>query len=154
LAVEDTHEDEGYDPGVLLVGVDESEAEDGHDVADYGDDHAADGDGHAVVGHGREHLADDDDVDDGEAAADDDVQEGAELGAPEAEGVAGGGDGAETELRISVISWKVEKEERPPRQWPPEGQRSVIQFLHSSFFMGASPQTPELAALEVELKRR
>jgi hypothetical protein len=35
---------------------------------------------------------------------------------------------------------------RPPRQWLLEGQRSVIFFLFS--FMGASPQTPGLAALE------
>jgi hypothetical protein len=38
---------------------------------------------------------------------------------------------------------------RPPRQWPPEGQRSVTRFSFFSFlFMGASPQTPGLAALE------
>jgi hypothetical protein len=38
---------------------------------------------------------------------------------------------------------------RPPRQWPPEGQRSVTRFSFFFFlFMGASPQTPGLAALE------
>jgi hypothetical protein len=50
----------------------------------------------------------------------------------------------------------IERKERPPRQWPPEGQRSVNhQKCGSSFssFMGASPQTPGLAALDYHCGR-
>ena len=87
LAVHDCEEDEGDDPGILFECVDEREAEDGDDVGDYGDDHTAYADAHVIVGDGGEHLAGDHDVDDCETSADYNVQDGAQLCAPESEAV-------------------------------------------------------------------
>ena len=98
LGEEDDEEDEREDPAVFFKGVDQAESEDGEHVGDDGDDDAADGDGHAVAGDGGQDLSDHDDVDNGETSTDDHVQDGAELGAPETEGVARAGNLAKTEL--------------------------------------------------------
>ena len=85
LADKYAKEDHRWDPGVLFICVDESETKDRDHVGDDGDNDAANGDCHAVVGDGAKDLAADDDIDDCEATANEDVENGAELGAPETE---------------------------------------------------------------------
>jgi len=63
--------------------MDEREAKDGDQVADHSDDDTAYGDSHIVVGDSRQDLPDDNNIDDCETAADNDIEEGAELSAIE-----------------------------------------------------------------------
>ncbi len=55
--------------------MDEGKAEHRDQVADYGDDDDANYESHCVVGDGGEDLAHHDDIDDYEAASDDDVED-------------------------------------------------------------------------------
>ena len=48
LADQDAEKDDGQNPGIFLVGVDQGKSEDRDEVADHDDDDAADGDGHGV----------------------------------------------------------------------------------------------------------
>ena len=103
LPGENQQENEGCDPGVFFVGVDDGEAKDGDDVAYYGHDDDPDRDAHAVVGNSGEDLADYDEVHDEEAAAYDYVEHRTEFGAPETETIAGDGDLAEAELQNCAL---------------------------------------------------
>ena len=98
LANQDAEKDDGHDPGIFLIRVDQRKAEDRDEVADHSDDDTAHRDGHLVVGHGRQDLTTDNDVDDGKAGAKDNVQDRAELCAVEAEGVSRRCDGTKTKL--------------------------------------------------------
>lgn len=83
--VQHTHENECDHPRVLLVRVDELEPEDGDDIRHHGDDDNADLDRQTVVRDGAQDLAYDHQVDDVEASADDNIEDGAQLGSPESE---------------------------------------------------------------------
>ena len=98
LAYQDTHQDEGSNPGVFFKGMDHGETKDGNEVGDDGNDNTADADGHGVIRDGAEDLTTNDDVDDGKTTSDKDVEHRAQLRSPEAKGIPGCSNGTETKL--------------------------------------------------------
>lgn len=75
FANQDQHQDEGYNPRVLFVCVDQGESEDRDHIADYGDDYTAYGDCHGVVGDGGENLSNHHYVDNCESTSNDNVED-------------------------------------------------------------------------------
>jgi hypothetical protein len=104
LAYQDTQKDKGRNPGVSLKSVNHGEAEDGNEVGDDGNNDTANADGHGVVGDSTEDLAANDDVDNGKPASDEDIENGAQLGAIEAKRISRCSDSTETELSGVLVA--------------------------------------------------
>ena len=98
LPYQDTEKDEGHDPGIFLESMNHGEAEDGHQVGDHRDNDTANADSQGIVRDGVEGLTTNDDVDNSKTASDEDVENRAQFGAPEAKGISGCSDGTETKL--------------------------------------------------------
>jgi len=98
LPYQDTEKDEGHDPGIFLESMNHGEAEDGHQVGDHRDNDTANADSQGIVRDGAEGLTTNDDVDNCKTASDEDVENRAQFGAPEAKGISGCSDGTETKL--------------------------------------------------------
>ena len=85
LTNKDEQQDEGRDPRILLPLVNDGVAEDGDHIRDDGDNHDANGDGHRVIRYRTEDLPHYDQIDNEEAASNNDVEHRAEFGTPETE---------------------------------------------------------------------
>lgn len=103
LPYQDTEKDEGHDPGIFLESMNHSEAEDGHQVGDDGDNDTANADGQSIVRDGVKGLTTNDDVDNSKTPSDDDVENRAQFGAVEAKGISGCSDGTETKLDMLLV---------------------------------------------------
>ena len=78
--------------------MDERKTKDGNNITNYGNDDTPNSNCHGIVGDGREDLSNDNDVHNGEATSDNNIEDRAELGAVKTERVSRSGNGAETKL--------------------------------------------------------
>ena len=113
MSDEDTKEDKGANPGVLLKGVNKAETKYRDNVRNNGDDDNPHGDTHGIVRHRAEDLPHNDVIYHRKPSSNDDIEDGAEFGAPPAERVPGGCNRTETELS-----------DRQPKQT--EGSNNVV----------------------------
>lgn len=110
--------------------MDELEAEEGDEITDDGNDDAADCNGHVIVAHSRENLPYNDDIDDREAATDNDIEERAELSAPETEAISGCRNGAETCLFSRSLSAKSMPSQLSPSRFTAQFQEREMRNNH------------------------
>ena len=103
LPDQDTEKDEGHDPGIFLESMNQGEAEDGHQVGNHCDNDTANADSHSIVRDSAEGLTTNDDVDNSKTTSDEDVENRAQFGAPEAKGISGCSDGTETKLDMLLV---------------------------------------------------
>lgn len=81
------YQDQCQNPRVFLEGMDNAEAEKGNHITNYSDDDDSDCNSHLVVRHRAENLSSHNKIDHHVSTANYDIEDGAELCAPETEGV-------------------------------------------------------------------